>query len=411
DGAYKQEETPRYHGRDVAIMRAQEAGVPVVLGSATPSMESFSKARRGDYLYLQLPDRVESRPLPGVELVDLREHRSVLPGGVVTEPLQKALAETLERGEQALLFVNRRGYAPMLLCPDCGHTWTCHHCQVSLTFHQKDRSIRCHYCDDRRLVPESCPDCGNIDLKPVGIGTQKLMQEVAQLFPQASLLRMDRDTTRAKNAHLDILKQVTDGHADVLIGTQMVAKGHNLPGVTLVGVVCADQGIHVPDFRAAEGVFSLLTQVAGRAGRGDRPGRVVLQTFDPEHPAIRCAVTHDYAGFAEVELAMRGAVGFPPAGRATRLLLRDRSPDRIEQAARVIAERVRHLPENGVTVLGPAPPLIAMLRDEHRLHLLIKGERAGPVRQVTRWLVDEIHKTPGLASVRLDIDVDPQNLM
>jgi primosomal protein N' (replication factor Y) len=411
DGAYKQEESPRYHARDVALMRAQASGIPVLLGSATPSLESFARAGAGQAVYLALPERIETRPLPAVAVVDLRDTPPVQKGGVITAPLRDALAETLERGEQALLFLNRRGFAPIVLCPACGHTYRCRHCEVTLTFHRAARAFLCHFCGDRRPAADACDACGNPLLLPMGVGTEGLVDEVKSLLPDARVLRMDRDTTRAKDAHLTILADVAKGVANVLVGTQMIAKGHDLPGVTLVGVVCADQGVHVPDFRAAETAFALLTQVAGRAGRGDRPGRVILQTFSPEHPAIRHAVTHDYAAFAAEELEIRRAVGYPPAGRVVRMVLWARDPGRLDGAAERLRDLVRGRPTAGVEVLGPAPPALGRLRGLHRRHLLVKGRQVGPVRQVARWLLESARADPAFKNVRLDVDVDPQALV
>jgi primosomal protein N' (replication factor Y) len=332
-------------------------------------------------------------------------------GGSLSVPLARAVAETVGRGEQVLLFVNRRGFSPLILCASCGAIDTCPHCKVSLTYHQEAQALRCHYCGLERAVPEACGDCGNPLLVPVGRGTEGLVAELAELLPEARVARMDRDTTRTKNAHLKILREMEDGRIDVLVGTQMIAKGHNLPGVTLVGVVCADQGFHLPDFRAGEGAFSLLTQVAGRAGRGERAGRVILQTYDPGHPALRHAVEHDYPAFAREELAMREATGFPPHGRAIRLLLRCRDGARVERAAQRLAQLVTRRPAAEVRVMGPAPPLFAQLRDEHRRHLLLTAPHIGPLRQTARWLLDQVAALPEFRSVRVDVDVDPYNLM
>ncbi|MBI5136824.1 MAG: primosomal protein N' [Nitrospirae bacterium] len=410
DGAYKQEESPRYHGRDVALMRAQGLDVPVLLGSATPSLESYDHAKNGRYGYLILPERVRASALPQVRLVDLREEKSVKKGGVITVPLLEALQNTLAAGEQALLFLNRRGFAPSILCRSCGHTFRCGHCAVSLTFHRASRRLQCHYCDARLPVPDACPECGNRLLETLGLGTEGLVAELAELLPDARVARMDRDTTRTKNAHLNILGDMAARRVDILVGTQMIAKGHDLPGITLVGVVCADQGIHVPDFRAAENAFSLLTQVAGRAGRAEAPGRVVLQAFDPDNAAIRHALEHDYAGFAAGELQMREALGFPPRGRVVRLLLRDRDGARLKAAEADLAALAQHLPPD-VEVLGPAPPPLAMLRGELRSHMLLKGRKVGPLRQAARWLLDNAPTKPNLKRVRLDVDVDPQTML
>jgi primosomal protein N' (replication factor Y) len=410
DGAYKQEESPRYHGRDVALMRGRELGVPVVLGSATPSLESFSRAKNGRYGYLALPERVRDLALPPVQVVDMREEKSVQKGGVLTRPLVDAITETVAKGEQALLFLNRRGFAPTLLCPDCGHTYQCTDCGVSLTYHRASRNLRCHYCDHRQSVPDACSECGNRLLETLGLGTEGLVEELEALLPDVRVRRMDRDTTRTKNAHVNILAQMAAREIDVLVGTQMIAKGHDLPGVTLVGVVCADQGIHVPDFRAAENSFSLLTQVAGRAGRATAGGRVILQAFDPDLPAIRFAVNHDYAAFAAQELEMREALSFPPAGRAVRLLLRDRQVEKVIEAATALSVLLGALPST-VKVLGPAQPPLSMLRGEHRQHVLLMAEKVGPLRQATRWLLDRAAENKALRRIRLDVDVDPQSML
>ncbi len=410
DGAYKQEEAPRYHARDVALMRAQGLGIPVLMGSATPSLESYTRARADGGAYLSLPQRVRDAVLPTVQVVDLRQEQSVRRGGAITQPLLTALADTLAKGEQAMLFLNRRGFAPSILCPACGHHFQCDNCRVSLTFHRAQRVLQCHYCDDRHPVPDACSECGNRMLEPLGIGTEGLMAELAELLPDARIVRMDRDTTRTKNAHVEILRRMEAEEIDILVGTQMIAKGHDLPGVTLVGVVCADQGIHVPDFRAAESAFSLLTQVAGRAGRASRPGTVVFQTFDPDLPAIHHAVTHHYAGFVESELAMREALGFPPMGRAVRLIMRDRSPEKLDAGCDALADLLKRLPAT-VEALGPAPPPLAMLRGEHRRHVLLKCGKMGPLRQATRWLLDAARTDPALKRLRIDVDVDPQSLL
>ena len=412
DGAYKQEESPRYHGRDVAVMRAQEAGIPVVLGSATPSLESYTHAKGGQYGYLELPQRVHTRPMPEVTVVDLRTEHSVSPEGLITQPLFQALEQTLDRGEQALLFLNRRGFSPSILCPSCGHTFHCHQCQVSLTFHRHGQVMQCHYCDTREKVPSACSECGAVDLRPLGVGTEGLVEELEKLLPEARVARMDRDSTRGKNAHMAILEAMESREIDILVGTQMIAKGHDLPGVTLVGVVCADQGIHIPDFRAAELAFSLLTQVAGRAGRGETPGRVILQAFDPEQPAILHAVGHDYAAFAVGEMEMRRATRFPPAGRCIRLVFKDASETRLDAACKELERIVAGRVPGEVMLLGPAPAPLALLRGEFRRHLLVTGEKMAPVRQTARWLLERIGAADGpLSKVRVEVDVDPQNLM
>lgn len=414
DSAYKQEETPRYNGRDVAILRARQAGVPILLGSATPSLESYGRAKSGTYTLLSLPDRISQRPLPQVELIDLRDQPPVEMGGHLSPPLVDALTSTLEKGEQALLFLNRRGHTPVILCPACGLTYRCRHCHVTVTLHRGIQKLCCHYCGVQTPVPSVCDDCGNPLLRGIGVGTEGLVDEVQKQFPDARIGRMDRDTTRAKNAHITLIDQMAAGEFDILVGTQMMAKGHHLPGVTLVGVISADQGVHQPDFRAAETTFALLTQVAGRAGREERPGRVLMQTYDPTLPSIQHALTHDYAGFAAEEMQMRELAAFPPVGRAVRLLLRDRSERRLQAACTALVQLIeagrQQGKTDGVDILGPAEPSLKRLRDEYRQHVLLKARATGPLRQVTRWLMAAIADTPGLRSIRLDVDVDPLNL-
>ncbi len=320
DPSYKQEETPRYHGRDVAIMRAKLLGAPVILGSATPSLESFERARTGRYALARLPERIEARPLPRVEIVDLRR----VDGGerLLSPSLCDAIAQRLDRGEQSLLFLNRRGFSTLLLCEECGATLECPRCSISLTFHAARDRLRCHTCDFERRPPAECPECRGARLRYLGFGTQQLEAAVRERFPKARVDRMDRDTTGTWRAAERILQRLASGEIDILVGTQMIGKGHDVPNVTLVGVVSADMALHLPDFRAGERAFALFTQVVGRAGRGDRPGLALIQTFNPDHYILRAVKGQDYAALWEAESPLRREQSLPPFSRAVLAVLR-----------------------------------------------------------------------------------------
>ncbi|HSP98442.1 MAG TPA: primosomal protein N', partial [Candidatus Dormibacteraeota bacterium] len=324
DASYKQGDGVHYHGRDVAVMRAKLADCPIILGSATPAMESLANARGGRYRLLELPERVADRPLPPVQLVDLRAHAAAQPP-VLTPELAAALEANLAAGGQSLVFLNRRGFANFLQCRACGEPLMCPNCSVALTVHRRWRAARCHYCDHTIRPPTACAECREAALIEWGVGTEQLETLLRQRFPGARVARMDRDTTRRKGSQQTLLGDWHAGRFDILIGTQMITKGHDVPGVTLVGVVLADAGLNFPDFRAAERTFQLLAQVAGRAGRGDKPGRVIVQTLQPEHYALQAAATHDFAAFAAAELAARRELGYPPFSRL--ILLRFEGPD------------------------------------------------------------------------------------
>jgi primosomal protein N' (replication factor Y) (superfamily II helicase) len=415
DPSYKQEEAPRYLARDVAIMRAKLCHAVVVLGSATPSLESFSNAQQQRYHYLQLPDRVGAKDLPQVVLVDLRreEHRGGV-GEVLSQPLRKAVAARITRGEQTLLFLNRRGYATFVQCHDCGYICQCPRCSVTLTFHINDRTLKCHYCQFTTTPPETCPACRGTRVEYFGTGTQKVEREVRRIFPHARVARLDRDATGGRHAYRDVLSRLAHGEIDVLVGTQMITKGHDFPRITLVGVVSADVTLGLPDFRAAERTFQLLTQVAGRAGRGEVPGEVIVQTFAPEHYAIQRAQAYDYLGFYAEETAYRKRLGYPPAVRLAAIRFDARDPQAVEHFCQAFVALLRpHVREvEGVTMLGPAPAALAKLNNRYRWHLLLKAP-------TTRRLHDVIER--GLSAlrqgaiprhgVRLIVDVDPVNLL
>jgi primosomal protein N' (replication factor Y) len=413
DAAYKSEEGFRYHARSLAARRARHESCPLVLGSATPALETRHAAERGRIRRLRLAHRIGSRPLPAVQLVDLAQERAALPRGrklVLGPTLLRALRETTAQGGQSILFLNRRGFSTQIACVDCQHVTRCKNCDIALTYHARANALRCHYCDYHAAPPEHCPNCGSDKAALLGIGTERVEEEVRAQLPDARVARLDRDTAARRGTIESVLARLAAGQLDVLIGTQMVAKGHDFPGVRLVGVVNADLGLHLPDFRAAERTFQLLTQVAGRAGRGALPGRVILQTWTPDHYAIRPAAAHDYERFFAEERRLREALRYPPFGRLA--LVRVAAAD--EAAARAAAARLAEAARaaagaDGPEVLGPAPAPIARLRGQHRFQLLLKHARAEPLRAVGRRLLDVAERLP--SGVRFSIDLAPLDML
>lgn len=373
EGSYKSEEHPRIHARDLAIKRAQLEGCPIVLGSATPSLESWQAAQSGRYRLLRLKQRPAGITLPAVEVVDLRDaYREMRRKVILAPPLMRAITDVLARGEQALLLLNRRGYENFWMCRACGRTLGCPHCAISLTYHRGDFRLRCHLCGHETVPPEACPDCGADHLRGVGEGTEQVEEHLKHLFPAARILRLDRDTTRRRGSFEAGLLAAETGEVDILVGTQMLAKGHTFPKLTLVGVLNADQGLKVADFRASERTFQLLTQVAGRAGRAELPGRVILQTYSPEHPAITFALAQDFEGFAASELPFREGLGYPPF---TALSLYRAEADSPAEAREALEAFRRRLTVPGLRVLGPLEAPVPRVRDRWRMHLLLKGTR------------------------------------
>jgi len=424
DGAYKNDEGFRYHARDLAARRARHAGCPLVLGSATPALETRHAAERGALERLVLPHRIGGRPLPAVELVDLERARAEAPRGrklVLTRPLRQALRETLAAGGQAILFLNRRGFATRILCFACGHAEHCAHCDIALVFHAGERALRCHYCGHRVPPPDHCSGCGAPESALLGIGTERLEEELHVRFPHARVARLDRDVAQRRGGTERVLRALRAGELDVLVGTQMVAKGHDFPGVLLVGVVAADVGLHLPDFRAAERTFQLLTQVAGRAGRGSVPGRVVIQTFVPDHYALRPVRDHDYERFYAEELAQRRALGYPPFTALAHVAVSAREePDAAAAAealaavARACGARAAHAvapagAEAGLELLGPAPAPLPRLRDRHRYQLLLRAPDRDALRAPARALLEAAARLPGDATA--SVDVNPHDML
>jgi primosomal protein N' (replication factor Y) len=408
DGSYKQDESPRYHGRDVAVMRARLEGCPAVLGSATPSVESYANALRGKYERLVLPRRIGPQGLPSVEIVD---HRAVLKAGgdpILSPALRDALAACLARREQSLLLLNRRGYATSLLCRECGQEAMCPNCSVSLTLHHGGRSALCHYCGHEAKAPAACPSCRGAYLRLTGFGTERVAEEVQAALPGARIERLDRDRARRRGVLAQTLAAFESGEIDVLVGTQMIAKGHDFPRVTLVGVVDADVGLGIPDFRSAERTFQLLTQVAGRAGRGEAAGEVILQTYMPDHYALGHACEQDYDSFFEREMEFRRTMGYPPLAALVNVIVRATDAAKGAAEADALARALRASAGGRYRVLGPAHAPLARLRNEHRFQVLLKGHRPAMRDAVKVALVARYgpQRWPGVA-----VDVDPLTVM
>ncbi|MBZ5588452.1 MAG: primosomal protein N' [Acidobacteriia bacterium] len=407
DTSYKQEEEPRYNARDLALTLGQRLRIPVILASATPSLEVLALAEQGRVEVLDLPERVASGRLPAVEVVDLKgeppepgEHGQRF----LSRRLREALAETLARGEQTILLVNRRGWAPVLLCRECGHQAACRDCSIPLTVHRRTASLVCHYCGFHRDIPQACPRCGGEVLDHVGAGTEKIASLVRKLHPAAVVDILDRDTARSPAQLLATLERFAAGESRVLVGTQMVSKGHHFPAVTLTGVVNADNLLGFPDFRGAERTFQMLTQVAGRSGRGERPGLVVIQTFHPDHHAVRAALVHDLRGFAEEELRFRKAFRYPPTTRLALVRYEAVSESTAAAAAKAAARALDPAPA-GLRVIGPAPAPLERLRGRWRVQLLLTA----PTRPPLRTALAVVTALPLPRSVRRIIDVDPQS--
>jgi primosomal protein N' (replication factor Y) len=405
EASFKQEDGPAYHARDLAIVRAKLEGAVVVLGSATPSLETLENARRGRYRRLELPARVDDRPMPEVELVDLsklrRSGRDAGPG-LVSPRLAEALAATVAAGQQAILFLNRRGYETLVVCEACGEEARCTECAVSLTHHARRGILLCHYCGRTERMGGRCPACGGPRVG-VGVGTEQVEEAVRALLPGARVARLDRDAVATAEQTAELLARFARRELDVLVGTQMVTKGHDFPGVTLVGVVLADTALALPDFRAAERTFQLLAQVGGRAGRGADAGRVIVQTFNPATPAVSCASTHDYAAFAEGELARRLRHGYPPFGRLLAVRV-EGSEAGARRGAEALAEAARPALRGEVTMLGPAPAAIERIRGRTRWHLLFRASSPPALFRVHGVLARVARRPPGGAEVRFDMD-------
>ncbi|HHB75674.1 MAG TPA: primosomal protein N' [Desulfobulbus sp.] len=411
ESSYKQDSGLCYNGRDLAVLRAKFSRCPVVLGSATPSLTSFYHADTGRYTLLTMKKRVADQRMPDVEIVNLATVKKSRQDLFFSDRLIHALEDNLARGRQSLLFVNRRGYAAFMLCRDCGHVIRCRHCRVSMTLHRGAGQLVCHYCGYTLPTNILCPGCRTGKIVPLGLGSERIENEVAQILPQARIARLDSDTAGSRKEYLALLGRVRSRDIDILIGTQMIAKGLHFPHVTLVGVVWADSGLNMPDYKATERTFSLLSQVTGRAGRGEQSGRVIIQTHQPGHCAVSFARKHDYTGFYTQEIAVRRDLGYPPFSRLVNLRFSGTAEAQVQEAANRVAAFCRsHLPVKEGEVLGPAPAPLALLRDRYRYQILIKGFSPASVHRLCNQV---LAGSSSLVSrqVRLTIDVDPENMM
>jgi primosomal protein N' (replication factor Y) len=410
DQSYKQEEIPRYNGRDVAIVRAQAAKACIVLGSATPSLESRYNAEKGKYALLELKERIEARPMPRVDLIDMRqEFLETRKQTTFSRALIEQLTLKLEAGEQTIVLLNRRGFSSFVACRTCGERIQCQNCALTLTYHRRDRRLLCHYCNYAEKVPSVCPKCQSEHIYFLGIGSEKVEEELHRDFPAARIARLDRDTVSGKQGFEIILQNFRERNYDILVGTQMIAKGHDIPNVTLVGVVSADIGLGMPDFRAAERTFQLLTQVAGRAGRGALPGMVLVQTINPEHYAVRLAAAQDYQAFYEKELQFRKFMHYPPFSAMANIIVRN---EKQEDALRMSAELERHLgaAQENMKIMGPAEAPVPKLKAEYRYQFLIKSASRKALNELLKR-VQEFSRKEKWNATALVIDVDPLTLM
>ena len=418
DASYKQESGLRYNARDLAVVRARSCGCPVVLGSATPSIQSWYNVSAGKFAGLELTGRVARRPMPEITTVDLRESRHAR--GVqrfLTPALKTAMAAALDRGEQVLLFLNRRGFASYPVCGDCGEAVKCRHCDISLTLHQAANAYRCHYCGFSRAAAAKCRACGSTRIIMLGVGTERVEEAVSDLFPQAAVARMDRDTTARKGAVVKLLKKLHQGRIDVLIGTQMVAKGHDFPNITLVGILCADLSLSFPDFRSGARTFQLLAQVAGRAGRGKRPGRVILQTYNPDHFSITAACAQDFKSFYGREIKFRQALGYPPFTRFIQLKISGKSKARVRRQAQDLGAACRRLiagapgQARSVEVMGPIESPMARIAGRYRWQILLKSGSTAALHELARRLQVECAPVFSRRDGRIVVDLDPHSML
>jgi len=418
DASYKQEGQLRYNARDLAVVRAKQNKCIVILGSATPSIQSYYNVSTNKFAELTLSKRVVARQLPDIRIVDLRQTRDLR--GIqrfITPELQMAMKETLERGEQVLLFLNRRGYASFPVCGACGEAMRCKYCDITLTLHQRSNAYRCHYCGYSRAATSSCNICGSTKIKHLGLGTEKLEDSLTSLFKKARVARMDRDTTGRKGSIIKILKGVKNNSIDILVGTQMVAKGHDFPNITLVGIICADLSLSFPDFRAGERTFQLLAQVAGRAGRGDRPGRVILQTYNPEHFCISAARNQDFNSFYRQEIGFRQALAYPPFTRMIQLKISGKDPHETEKHANLMGDHCHQLKTihcdryQSLQIMGPIEASLTRIAGRYRWQILLKGSNAGALHQFINQLRSECHLNFSHQRIQVAIDVDPVFLM
>ncbi len=403
DSSYKQNELPRYNSRDVAVVRGTMEGIPVILGSASPSMESYGNAVYGKYHLLELDSRIDGIPMPSTILVDEGSMHHPL----LSDKLLKGIGRRTARGEQSIILINRRGFSPTQMCRNCGHREECPNCGVTLTYHRKGQVLRCHYCNHWKAAMIRCPECGFDEFAHMGPGIQKVEEYLRKLLPETRVIRMDADTTRGKDAHWDILSRFGQGEGDVLLGTQMVAKGHDFPGVTLVGVISADMGLAFPDFRAAERTFQLILQVAGRAGRGKIPGEVIIQTHDPNNPVIRAAAYHDFADFWKRESRIRKIFGYPPFGYLVRFVWSGLDKGRVQKAANA---SVRSIGKGDTCISDVLEAAFPRINRRWRWSAIAKSPSRKTLARISHEVRKQFNSIPH-KGVRLEIDVDPYHLL
>jgi len=406
---YKQyDSAPRYHARDVAIIRAKFTNAVTILGSATPSLETFYNTSIGKSHYLHLPSRIDHRPLPQIEIIDMKEEHKLGNRSIFSLRLKETIEERLNKQEQVIIFLNRRGFATFIQCRDCGVTMRCPNCEITLTYHFTDKMLKCHYCNFQKISPQICPKCQGYNIRYSGTGTQKVEDELQKLFPKARISRMDLDTTIPKMAHEKILSSFKSQGIDILVGTQMIAKGLDFPNVTLVGVISADVGLNLPDFRASERTFSLLTQVAGRAGRGQTPGLVIIQTYNPQHPTILAARYQDYNAFYSQEIAFRKELSYPPFTHLTNIIIKGKDEGETIKLAQLIGTNLRIYNQNkDILILGPAPCPLTKIKEEYRWQILIKGKPKS-MRELVKSTLEQITIPRQL---KLSIDIDPVGML
>lgn len=416
ESSYKQDSTPKYHGRDVAIMRAYYKNAVVILGSATPSIESYYKAETGKFRLLTLKERVDDIPMPEVEIINMTgelkdDHNTDL----LSLKLLRAMDQAIERKDQVLLFLNRRGFFNFLICASCQKTVQCKHCDVALTYHKKINKILCHYCGREYVLPKHCPSCETGEMLLVGLGTQRLEEVVQDRYPESKVIRMDLDTTRQRNAFLDAWRMIESGSIDIILGTQMIAKGIHLENVTVVGVPMADVSFYQPDFRAAERGFSLLTQVAGRAGRGKKKGKVYIQTYVPDHYAIQFARNHDYVGFYKKEIRMREVLRFPPFYKLISVLAMSKDEEKglglLKKFTSILKDYATKVYKSDITVLGPSPAPLSRINDQYRWRVLIRGKNYGDIKSLYLHSIDKFNNIAGKSTLQIIPDIDPLDLL
>ncbi|MDD5424094.1 MAG: primosomal protein N' [Candidatus Omnitrophica bacterium] len=407
--SYKQDDAPRYNAREVAIERARISGATVILGGATPSIETYHKALSGEYKMLKMTERIEKRSLPKVDIVDMRQELlDVKDAKIFSRALEHAISQVLNKNGQVMLLMNRRGFSTFINCRKCGHVVKCRHCNVSMTYHYDIKKLSCHYCNYQADPPAKCPKCKSGDIQYFGVGTQKIESEAARIFPAARIARMDTDATVKRGSHKQILDDFRKHKLDILIGTQMIAKGHDFPRVTLVGVISADTALNLPDFRSGERTFNLLTQVAGRAGRGSEAGRVIIQTFSPDHYAVRKSVDHDYAGFFDEEIKFRRELGYPPFNHIIDIKLRGRNEERVIKAAHDLAAVLAaHIEGKDIDLVGPAPEFISKIKGQYRWSMFLKGSKP---RDMCGYIDKALEGLAGKSAVTIAVDVDPLGL-